>query len=202
MEDTKKRILERAKRLFTERGYNEVSVADIADALGISKGNLTYHFKKKEDIMGAILDTMEPQELKEIPDTLSALDRYFRHLQSVTEENVFYFRNHTQLAGISERQRQKQARAFQIHQGLMGKAWKNLRQRGLIQDEAVSGQYDGLSEMLFMMSVYWQPFQSVRAGEGMEYHVQAWLLLFPLLTDKGRDEYEKMRKESSVNGRE
>ena len=45
--NTRQEILSAAKKLFNERGYNAVSVQDIAGALGISKGNLTYYFKKK-----------------------------------------------------------------------------------------------------------------------------------------------------------
>ena len=39
--DTKQKILDTARELFNERGYNAVSLKDIADALNISKGNLT-----------------------------------------------------------------------------------------------------------------------------------------------------------------
>ena len=40
--DTRQDILNTAQTLFREKGYNAVSVGEIAAALGISKGNLTY----------------------------------------------------------------------------------------------------------------------------------------------------------------
>ena len=43
--DTRQDILNTAQALFREKGYNAVSVGEIAAALGISKGNLTYSFK-------------------------------------------------------------------------------------------------------------------------------------------------------------
>ena len=46
--DTRQDILNTAQALFREKGYNAVSVGEIATALGISKGNLTYYFKRKE----------------------------------------------------------------------------------------------------------------------------------------------------------
>ena len=46
MKDTRRDILNAARRLFNQRGYNGVSLQDIASAVGISKGNLTYHFQK------------------------------------------------------------------------------------------------------------------------------------------------------------
>ena len=41
--DVKTDILETARKLFNEQGYNGVSMRDIAGALGISVGNLTYY---------------------------------------------------------------------------------------------------------------------------------------------------------------
>ena len=54
--DTRQAILNTAQALFREKGYNAVSVGEIAAALGISKGNLTYYFKRKEEIVEALLE--------------------------------------------------------------------------------------------------------------------------------------------------
>ena len=48
---TRNDIMDTARRLFSERGYNAVSIQDLADELGISKGNMTYHFRRKEQIV-------------------------------------------------------------------------------------------------------------------------------------------------------
>lgn len=48
-------ILKTALRMFNEKGYVEVGMRQIARQLDISPGNLTYHFKKKEDILVALL---------------------------------------------------------------------------------------------------------------------------------------------------
>jgi AcrR family transcriptional regulator len=54
MTSTKKKILDTARQLYNERGLANVSQRQIAEQLGISPGNLTYHYKKKEDINEAI----------------------------------------------------------------------------------------------------------------------------------------------------
>ncbi len=48
METTKNRICRLAKVLFNERGYDDVSLRDIAEAAGMTVGNLSYHFPKKD----------------------------------------------------------------------------------------------------------------------------------------------------------
>ena len=47
---TKERILLTARTLFNQHGYANVKIADIAEALEISPGNLWYHFKNRKDI--------------------------------------------------------------------------------------------------------------------------------------------------------
>lgn len=51
----KNEILDAAEILFTEKGYDSTSVADIMNAVGIAKGTLYHHFKSKEDIMDALI---------------------------------------------------------------------------------------------------------------------------------------------------
>ena len=53
--DTKARIIEEALLQFNEKGLNRVGVRDIARALDISPGNMSYHFPKKEELVLQIL---------------------------------------------------------------------------------------------------------------------------------------------------
>ncbi|MBY6055483.1 TetR/AcrR family transcriptional regulator [Leisingera daeponensis] len=52
---TKDRIAEAADQLFYERGFEATSFADIAGAVGISRGNFYYHFKTKDEILEAVI---------------------------------------------------------------------------------------------------------------------------------------------------
>ena len=62
MTDTKEKILETALKLFAKDGYEAVSVSDIADELGITKGALYKHYKNKRDIFDSILARMEQND--------------------------------------------------------------------------------------------------------------------------------------------
>lgn len=53
---TRARILECCRVLFNERGPAEVTTSEIAAAVGISEGNLHYHFRKKQQIVLALFD--------------------------------------------------------------------------------------------------------------------------------------------------
>ena len=49
------RIIEEATRLFVASGYTSISMREIAEAVGVSKAGLYYHFKDKEALFLAIL---------------------------------------------------------------------------------------------------------------------------------------------------
>lgn len=57
MSDLRPQILDAAKRLFIEKGYYGLAMRQIAEALGVSKAALYYHFKDKEELLLAILDS-------------------------------------------------------------------------------------------------------------------------------------------------
>ena len=53
---TREKIVTSADRLFYERGFEATSFADVAQAVGISRGNFYYHFKTKDEILDAIIE--------------------------------------------------------------------------------------------------------------------------------------------------
>ena len=57
--DTKQIILDEALELFSTRGYDGVTVADIAAAVGIKAASLYKHFRSKQDIFDSILARAE-----------------------------------------------------------------------------------------------------------------------------------------------
>lgn len=53
--DTRNQIVDAADRLFYECGYDVTSFADIAECVGLSRGNFYYHFKTKDEILNAVI---------------------------------------------------------------------------------------------------------------------------------------------------
>ncbi|MDO6527492.1 TetR/AcrR family transcriptional regulator [Motilimonas sp. 1_MG-2023] len=52
---TRNRIVDTADQLFYEQGFEHTSFAQIAETLGISRGNFYYHFKTKDEILDAVI---------------------------------------------------------------------------------------------------------------------------------------------------
>lgn len=53
-EETVQKILDIAYRLFMEKGYEQTSIQDIVEELGMSKGAIYHHFRSKEEILDRI----------------------------------------------------------------------------------------------------------------------------------------------------
>ena len=186
--DIRNEILQTAKELFNERGFNAVSTRDIAQVLGISKGNLTYHFKKKEEIMEAILLASQDSPRPTAPTTLAELDALFLRMQQMVRENAFYFWHHAQIAQLSPKIRELQHRIYVSNVEIFTQALQALLAEGMIRKENQTGEYDRIIDTLLLSIVYWMPFCELKQVKATEanFQKQAWTMLYPVLTDKGR----------------
>jgi AcrR family transcriptional regulator len=92
---TKDRILQISLQLFNERGERAVTTNHIAAELGISPGNLYYHFRNKQEIIKELMEQYQKETLDmlSLPDDrkVNANDkiRYFQVLSSQLWEYRF-----------------------------------------------------------------------------------------------------------------
>jgi len=61
---TREQIVEAADRLIYEKGFEYMAFADLADAVGISRGNVTFHFQNRDEILAAVIDLRLDQTLR------------------------------------------------------------------------------------------------------------------------------------------
>lgn len=71
-------ILEKSRDLFSERGYQGTSVQQIADAVGIKKASVYYHFESKQQIFLALVD-----------DLLREVTVYFKEAIKLPRDEAF-----------------------------------------------------------------------------------------------------------------
>lgn len=89
---TKDRVVAMAIRLFNERGTAAVTTNHVAAELGMSPGNLYYHYRNKEDLIRAAFDVMndEADELWESPFGPAGID-----VAKLLEGNLRLFERYT-----------------------------------------------------------------------------------------------------------
>ena len=100
---TRDKISSTALLLFNQKGERNITTNHIAAELGISPGNLYYHFKNKQEIIGEIFETysvelitsFSPVDLQE--DILVQLKRYLDNVFSLMWKYRFFYANLPQI---------------------------------------------------------------------------------------------------------
>jgi len=89
--DVKQRIIEEATRLFGTQGFDGTSVQAIADAVGIRKPSLLYHFASKEALREATVESLLIHWKNELPGLLTThISGYDRFSSSLTAAVAFF----------------------------------------------------------------------------------------------------------------
>lgn len=193
-------IIETAKRMFNERGYEQVSTYDISSALGISQGNLNYHFKRKEDILEAVVGEMYSHYVKpETPATLEELNEKFLRFQSFAKENAFYFWHFTQVSQMAEHITKMQTQIINDSYTIFKDAFQLLRENGDLKSETYPGQYEQIIQVLMMTCIYWIPHSQLTQSTGTKQNFLdcIWGIILPLLTESGKIQYDAIKKTRS-----
>ncbi len=68
--ETRSEILQSAKALFLDKGYENVSLEEIAVVAGVTRGAVHWHFKNKQGLMFAIRDEAQ-QPFKDLAERMS-----------------------------------------------------------------------------------------------------------------------------------
>ena len=67
---SREKIVVAANRLIYIKGFNQTSFADVAEEVGITKGNLHYHFRSKDQLLDAVV----AHRIEEIKNNLQQWD--------------------------------------------------------------------------------------------------------------------------------
>ena len=81
-EDTRARLVRVAREIVVERGYGGLSTAEVIERSGVSRGGLYHHFAGKDELVAAVLETIEIELMERLavvvadaPSPLAAIER-------------------------------------------------------------------------------------------------------------------------------
>lgn len=200
--NTRERIVETALALFNDAGEPHVTTNRIADELGISPGNLHYHFRTKSDLISELFAGFERRmlELLATPEERAPHIEdiwLFLHLAFETIVDYrFFYRDLNDLCG---RYRHLHRRFQAILRLSMDTA------RGLCDGLAAHGDLDaGKREIeamvrnIVLISTYWISFDLVIERDAQPHPDRAvWQVMSvvgPYLTGTARFELESLTR--------
>ncbi|MGL6348890.1 MAG: TetR/AcrR family transcriptional regulator [Aeromonas sp.] len=164
---TKDRIIHSATELFNDQGERNVTTNHIAAHMGISPGNLYYHFRNKEDIIHSIFDqyahhlshSFVPTRNDKI--TLQDLMGYLNAIFYLMWQFRFFYANLPDILSRDESLQQKYLKAQEQLRARVVALLKSVREGGII---AISDDdLPDLGETIKMVVTCWIPFQIAQA---------------------------------------
>lgn len=196
---TASRILEAGRKAFNRNGYVAASVTEIADSLGISQGNLTYHFPTKRDLAMAI----EEEVFQAMKDRRTSLvqgaiaEDYIEHLlfgMKLTWQYRFVMRDRMHYAGSLPGSREESELRADFRELL--NLLRRIEREGLFLSEPPL-DIDVLARSLWIVSRYWidhleeldglEEVRWVDQKRGIEHH---FAVLLPRLRTAARRNFE------------
>lgn len=169
-EARKKDILEEAARLFSEKGYHEVKVDEIAEKVGLSKGTIYLYYENKEALFHSII--LEKTKILELQleSSIKTEESFIRSLESFVHtfltffnENESFFKiAHSEKIRISDeghhRMKEHGMKAFQTNFDIMIKLIKFGQAQKLIRKgdpEIYTKMIRGLINSFTFHRIFW-----------------------------------------------
>lgn len=190
---TRDRIISVVVNAFNEKGYHAFSLTELAHICGMSRGNLAYHYKYKDDI----LDDISVKMVKDIKRFQSKrfdspvffnLSLDVRTCRFLQKKYPFIFRDMSVLEHASIKSVMTHWSKEVIKSNLSTFAYGI--ESGHVKEEAYSGLYYNLSLNAWLLTYYWVAQESVRKMGKEQIEKVIWSSIYPHFTEKGMDAFK------------
>lgn len=195
------KIIQKSIELFNKHGIANVSSNQIAYALNISTGNLTYHFKTKAVLIEALYQLLEERFEEKISfDGYITLDHFRRSIvqcDRLQEDFQFFYhdivlisRNYPKVGKMYNEITSKQITHV-----------RNLVDYFISTDRFVPEEnginYDLLIQNLWMVTISWETQSEIIQQPRIVKYADdlvalIWHMILPYLSDKGKEEYDQI----------
>jgi AcrR family transcriptional regulator len=194
---TKDRILEASLAMFNAQGEPNVTTNHIADELGISPGNLYYHYRNKDDIVEQLFARYEARmdQALLVPDgRLPTLEDVWMQLHLVFEcmwTFRFLYRDLVDIVSRNRKLKQHFARILNRAAASAEKVLKGLARAEIMR--ATPDEIHATAENVLLVATFWLNYNTVRGArpdasqEDLTHGIyQVMLLIAPFLRDAER----------------
>jgi len=190
---TRERIISSVIDAFNEKGYHSFSLAELAQKCNMSRGNLAYHYKYKEDI----LDDISVKMVRDINRFLKRRMDYpafynlnldIRTCRFLQEKYPFVFRDMTILEHDSIKEVLTKWSKEVIKRNLNAFAYGIEIEN--VKPEPYAGLYYQLSVNAWLITYNWLAQNYVREiGDLEKAERMVWSTIIPHFTEKGMDAF-------------
>ena len=192
--DTKKRIIEQARKAFNQSGFGAVNLFELAKSLDISRGNMIYHFKDKEVLLeviaGELWSKIEATKLSKTLPSFKNLHQDAQTYYKLQKEYSFIFYDNQVYTHPLVAPKMKVIVEDFIRNIEMAIAFSI--QIGNMKKEPLPGLYKNLATSTWMLLFFGSTQKNFRGKKAKEEgEILIWSLLIPHLTEKGIASFKK-----------
>ena len=138
--DTEERIIREARRLFIERGYENTSMSDIAQAAEINRPALHYYFRTKEKMFSAVFTDIIASVVPKIEYILTKDMPIGERIGEIVDEYMVTFREYPYLPAFILNEANRDISHLEETVRNMGMPWYFVRIRESLQAEMAAGK--------------------------------------------------------------
>lgn len=143
---TKKSILEASRKLFACKGFKDVSMSDICESTGLSRGGLYRHYSSTEEIFIELITDSHSfdEQIEKRESALSILESTLRYV----EDEILHNENSMSLAIYEFANVGDNGRSFLTIEMKAKKRWERLIEYGMSTGEFLKVDAAAVAEMI------------------------------------------------------
>jgi AcrR family transcriptional regulator len=199
---TRARVISESLRLFNEQGEANITTGAIAAELGMSPGNLYYHFRNKDQIVEELFTRFEervdvqPGPVSGAPEAIENLWLYLHLMLEAIWDYRFLYRNLDDLLARNPRLREQFARIIGRKHEAVVRLCESLVRAGAMR--ARPAEVRALARNVLVVATYWLSFRPLLAAKGEaaddigEGAYQVMALVAPYLVGPARTHLDRL----------
>ncbi len=206
--NTKERILAKALELFNQKGISSVSSKHISDEMGISYGNLCYHFPKKDDIILQLYLNMQKkidEQFENIQKEVMSFEFMLSRLKVLFEEIYkykFIYLGITKVTRHFDHIKTHAQQQMEARRAIMNSLADFLTAQGYMKPFNSQKRRDMLIHALLITINSWisdaETFYTGKEEDKVDYYMQLFFnLVYPSLTAQGKEGFKKVYHKSA-----
>ncbi len=200
--NTKEKILKQSKSLFNKQGIQTTTLRQIASALGMSQGNLNYHFKTKQDIIERLyFDLVDKlnEEMATMTQSFSSISTLYASAgisMHIFFEYRFLLRDIYLIFRESETVKKHYIELQDVRKKQFMQLYDSMIREGVLRPEEFSSEFERLYERMMIVGDNWinasELFTEVIKEPITYYQDLLFEMIYPYLTEKGKKDYNDL----------
>lgn len=201
MKNTGQNILDKAREMFNGQGVQSTTLRQIATGLGMSQGNLNYHFKTKSELIEALYFELVAKmdvEMSAMSQGFSLLSTAFLSAEksiTIFYEYRFILRDMYSIFRENEKLKQHYVQLQELRAKQFKLMFDTMIEQGILRKPEIPKEYERLYERMNIVGDNWiNPFELFGSSKHSiaYYNELLFEMIYPYLSESGKKEYRAL----------